>query len=299
MADDRIPVLFDTDIGSDIDDAVALSYLLNQPRCEIVGITCVSGEVNLRARCASAICRAVDRDDIPIHCGSEPSLLRGVRQPKCQQAEALDRWSHRTDFAPATAVDFMRKAIRERPGEITLLSVGPMTNIGLLFATDPEIPSLLKDYVVMAGKFVMDGAPGALSEWNVNCDPEAAAIAYERAPVGMRSVGLDVTMRCQMAADAVRQRFSAAGGALAPTLDFAEVWFRHAQVITFHDPLAATTVFESDLCEWARGQVRVELQGQHTGAVTVFGRSGEGPHQCAVNVDPQRFFDHYFATVGG
>lgn len=63
---DTIPVLFDTDIGSDIDDAVALGYLLNQPRCELVGITTVSGEARERAALADAICRAAGRRDIPI-----------------------------------------------------------------------------------------------------------------------------------------------------------------------------------------------------------------------------------------
>lgn len=297
MASDRIPVILDTDIGTDIDDAVALSYLLRQPRCELVGVACVSGEVAKRASCASALCRSVGRDDVPIVCGSEPSLLRGVRQPKCQQAEALPRWSHRADFEPATAVEWMRQTIRSRPGEITLLSIGPMTNIGLLFATDPEIPSLLAGYVAMAGKFVMSNAPGWLSEWNIICDPEAAAIAYDNAPQDMRSIGLDVTMQCQLDAGEVRDRFTAAGGPLLPTLDMAEVWFRHAPLMTFHDPLAAAAIFEPDICTWAKGNVKVELRGEHTPGVTVFGGDENGRHEVAVAVDRERFFAHYFDVL--
>lgn len=299
MAAERLPVILDTDIGSDIDDAVALAYLLRQPRCELVGVTCVSGEVQQRARLASAVCRAAGRDDVPIFRGAEPSLLRGVKQPRAPQAEALGDWSHATDFAPATAVEWLRQTIRSRPGEITLLSIGPLTNVGLLFALDPEIPSLLGGFMAMAGRFLPGEGPGGFSEWNVLCDPEAAAIAYERAPVGMRSVGLDVTMQCQLPADEVRTRFAAAGGPLAPVAAFAEVWFRHSRLLTFHDPLAAACLFEPDLCGWRTGNVGVEVHGERTAGLTWFQRADDGRHQVADRVDAAGFFAHYFDIVGG
>src|SRR5947209_20096675 len=124
----RLPILFDTDIGSDIDDALALVYLLRQPRCELVGITTVTGEPEKRALLADAVCRAEGRNDVPIHSGSPRPLLREQRQPTAQQAEALAHWPHREAFAAGTAVPFMREVIRARPGEISLLAVGPMTN---------------------------------------------------------------------------------------------------------------------------------------------------------------------------
>lgn len=297
---DRVPVIFDTDIGSDIDDAVALAYLLRQPRCELLGITCASGSQQDRARLADAVCRAAGRDDMPIHCGPEPSLLRGVKQPEARQAAALPNWPHRESFPPSTAVEWMRRTIRDRPGEITLLSVGPMTNIGLLFATDPEIPALLADYVLMGGRFLPTEATAGYAEWNILCDPEAAAIGFDRGPNGMRAVGLDVTLQCRKCADEVRSRFRAAGGPLLPVLDFAEVWFEHHEVVTFHDPLAAATVFEPDLCTWRRGRVRVDTRSELVPGLTVFQPDADhGPHQVAATVDPERFFAHYFAVVGG
>ena len=84
---DRIPVLLDTDIGSDIDDAVALAYLLRQPRCELVGITTVSGDVQKRAALAEVTCRAGGREDIPIHCGRRDVLLNGPGQPNVPDSE--------------------------------------------------------------------------------------------------------------------------------------------------------------------------------------------------------------------
>jgi len=300
MPTGRLPVILDTDIGSDIDDAVALAYLLRQPRCELVGITCVSGQVLDRARLASAVCHAAGRDDVPIHVGAEASLLRGVRQPRAAQAEALAQLAHRDFYPAATAIEWLRETIHSRPGEITLLSIGPLTNVALAFAVDPELPALLGGYMAMAGRFLPHEAPGGFVEWNVFCDPEAGAMVYQRAADGMRSVGLDVTMRCQLAADEVRARFQRAGGPLTPTLAMAEVWFRHGHQVTFHDPLAAACLFEPDLCTWREGTVEVETHGEHTAGLTHF-RPGGDPvrHQVAATVDAARFFAHYFEVVGG
>ncbi|HEX29746.1 TPA: nucleoside hydrolase, partial [Candidatus Poribacteria bacterium] len=98
--DERIPVLLDTDIGSDIDDAVCLAYLLKQPRCELLGVTTVTGEPERRAMLASAICKAAGRDDVPIRSGSADPILVEQRQKKAPQAEVLPRWQHREDFEP-------------------------------------------------------------------------------------------------------------------------------------------------------------------------------------------------------
>src|SRR5438105_11838794 len=95
---ETVPVLLDTDIGSDIDDAVALAYLLRQPRCELVGITTVTGNVIQRAACAEILCRAVGREAVPIHCGAEKPLLFGPGQPNVPQFEAIRHRSPRLDW---------------------------------------------------------------------------------------------------------------------------------------------------------------------------------------------------------
>ena len=89
---------------------------------------------------------------------------------------------------------------------MTLIPIGPLTNIGLLFALDPEIPALLKRWVLMGGRFV-DGPPGGL-EWNAMLDPHATAIAFAANAPGTRAIGLDVTMRCTMPAEECRKRFN-------------------------------------------------------------------------------------------
>src|SRR5271169_3398115 len=93
-----IPILLDTDIGSDIDDAVCLAYLLRQPRCELLGITTVTGEAQKRAMLADAICRAAGRTDIPIHCGAEQPFLIPQQQPQAPQSVILADFPHRSEF---------------------------------------------------------------------------------------------------------------------------------------------------------------------------------------------------------
>jgi inosine-uridine nucleoside N-ribohydrolase len=285
-------VLLDTDIGSDIDDAVCLAYLLAQPDCDLLGITTVTGEAGRRAEMASALCRIAGKD-IPIYPGAEKPLLVEQKQPLAQQAKALERWSHQTFHRASAmeAVDFLRSTIRSQPGEIHLLTIGPLTNAGLLFAIDPEIPALLKSLTMMVGKFQSRGG-----EWNAIGDPHATAIVYRAEAPIHRSTGLDVTLQVRMEAEQVRRRFQAE--LLRPVLDFAEVWFERAKEIVFHDPLAAVTLFEPEVCRFQRGKVEVDLSSPETAGSTLWTPGGPaGPHEVALEVDPARFFKHYFSVV--
>ena len=295
MSDDRIKVILDTDIGSDIDDAVALAYLLSQPRCNLLGITTCTGEAIQRAEMASAMCRHVGRDDIPIHSGAPQALLVDIRQKRAPQAAALGDRNRRRDFPENTAVEFLRQTIRRHPGEVVLLTIGPVTNAALLFATDPEIPALLKSIVLMCGNFFNQ----MRGEWNAINDPHATAIVYGNGrharPPQHVSFGLDVTTRCRMPADDVRKRFTAK--VLQPVRDFAEVWFKHTAELTWHDPLAAACIFERDICHYQQGRVTVSLCEPTLGWTVFDPRSEDKPHTVAADVSPDRFFDHYFEIV--
>ncbi len=286
-------LILDTDIGSDIDDAICLAYLLAQPRCQLLGVTTVSGESDRRAQLVSALCRAAGQAAVPIYPGVEEPILTAQRQPHVPQAAMLDRWPHETEFPQHGAIDFLRRTIRSYPGEITLLGIGPMTNIALLFALDPEIPRLLKRLVLMVGKFTNRLAEETLLEWNALCDPIAIAKLYRTPAAVHRSIGLDVTCQVRMKAAEVRERFQK--GLLRPVLDFAEVWFQERDVITFHDPLAAVSIFDPEVCTFYRGHVEVELTSPRLMGFTHWQLDETGPHEVALEVDAGRFFTHYFS----
>lgn len=294
-----IKILLDTDIGSDIDDAVCLAYLLANPECDLLGVTTVTGEAERRAQMASALC-AVAGKKIPIYPGREEPLLPGLAwQPKAPQASALSRWAHDEYFPKGKAIEFLSQTIRANPGEVILLTIGPLTNAAALFAVDAEIPSLLKGLVMMCGVFTNRQAGVGPLEWNAMLDPVATAIVYRSLVKIHRSIGLDVTTQVTMPAAEVRNRFQTP--LLRPVLDFAEVWFQHANQITFHDPLAAATIFDDELCTFERGRVDVELKSErllgmtHWSGANINLPTAAGPHEIALGVKPQRFIDHYFS----
>jgi len=265
----------------------------------LLGITTVTGQAIDRARMCSAMCRVAGRDEIPIHPGHEKPMLLNQRQPEAGQARALANWPHRESFPVGEAIEFLRRTIRANPGEVTLLGIAPMTNIGLLFALDPEIPGLLKRLVLMNGHFSMQaGSHGGYGpvEWNSGGDPHATAIVYNAKPPVHRSVGIDITTRVTMNAAQVKARFKAK--LLEPVLDFAGIWFGHADRMTFHDPLAAATIFDDQICQFKSGKVTVELGSEQLAGFTHW-RPGEADayHEVAVDVNADRFFEHYFAVV--
>lgn len=286
-------ILLDTDIGMDVDDAVCLAYLLAHPRCDLVGITTVTGEAEKRAMLASAICRAAGRD-VPIFPGADNPLIVPQKQKEAPQAAALLRWDHQRHFPRGMAVEFMRQSIRAHPGEVWLLAIGPLTNLGLLFSVDPEIPALLKGVVLMGGYYFQRLENTNPIEWNISGDPHAAEIVFRARPPLHRAIGLDVTTRVVMEAAAVRENFKAP--LLQPVLDMAEIWFAgYYPSITFHDPLAAATIFDPELCRFAAGNVGIELDEPKQRGLTRWQAGAAGPHQVAESVDPERYFHHFFS----
>lgn len=288
-------ILLDTDIGTDVDDAVCLAYLLSHTDCELLGITTVTGEVEKRASLASVLCKAA-RKEIPIYPGADRTMRGDQRQPLAQQAAVLPRWPHETDFPKGHAVDFLANTIRSHPGEVTLLTVGPLTNAGTLFSQHPDVAELLAGLVLMGGNFDETGPEAGRIEWNIAGDLQASEITY-KAPVHLhRSLGLNVTQQVMLSADEVREKFTAP--LLRPVLDMAEIWFAgFYPSITFHDPLAAATIFEPDLCSYQEGIVQLDLSDKP--GKTLWQPGGpDVPHQAALTVDVDRYFEHFFQIVG-
>jgi purine nucleosidase len=288
-------ILLDTDIGTDVDDAVALAYLLCHPDCELLGITTVTGEAEKRASLASVLCRAAGKD-IPIYPGADHPMQGPQRQPIAQQAASLPRWPHQTDFPKGQAVDFLADTIRSHPGEVTLLTIGPLTNAGLLFSKHPDVAELLAGLVMMGGNFDETGPEGQRIEWNVTGDPVASEITYHALVRLHRSLGLNVTQKVMMSAEDVRTKFTAP--LLRPVLDMAQIWFAgFYPFITYHDPLAAATIFEPDLCAYEQGTVTLDTTDKP--GKTLWQPGGaDAPHQVAMRVDVDRYFQHFFDIIG-
>lgn len=290
-------IWLDTDIGSDIDDAICLAYLLKQstgpnPACKLLGISTVTGQAEKRAMLASSLCRAAGLSSVPIYPGCERTLIGRLMQPDVQQAEVLERFDHEKVFPKNQHIQRMIDAIRSQPGEVTLLVVGPLTNIALLFIADPEIPYLLKELVLMGGVFSWLWPGVGPCEFNARNDPYATAVVYEAPVKDHRTVGLDATVQVKLSATEIRKRFN--HPLLRMVLEMAEIWFKTVDTIQFNDPLAAASLFSDRLCGFERGQVEVELASSRVRGMTHWKQQDDGPHQVAFRTWPDRYFKHFF-----
>lgn len=304
-------VLFDFDIGTEVDDAIALAYLLANPECELVGITTSCGESIKRAELASMICHAAGKK-VPIHAGCENPILIQQMETTAPQASVLKNWKHESGFLPNTAIPFMQKVIRDNPGEITLIATAPMTNLGILFAMDPELPQLLSGIMLMCGAptysrsdnvsenlsameredIVRMLSSKGILENNSIVDPHATHLVY-RAPVkDHKTIGVNVSSRVTMTPEEARRRFQ--HPILKAVMAIAGEWFKDEERVSFHDPVAAVCVFNDDVCSYKRGTIDVELESRLLAGFTVFHEDAQGPHQVAWDIDEQKFFEHLF-----
>ena len=288
-----VKVLLDTDIGTDIDDAICLTYLLANPNCDLLGITTVTGEPEKRAMLTSSLCMLAGKD-IPIYPGTAEPLIIEQQQKIAQQAKSLEKWKHRKDFPKGQAIEFIRRIIRENPGEVILLTIGPLTNIGLLFKVDEEIPSLLKGLVMMCGYFQHKIEGWNRVEWNANGAYHASDIVYRSNVKMHRSIGIDVTSTIMMDSKEFKEKFSAE--IFKPLQDYVQHWYDYSHTVTYHDPLAATTIFNDKICGFGKGNVSIELNDPDTAGLTKWEKNQNGRHEIATTVNNEEFFKEYFSV---
>jgi purine nucleosidase len=207
----RIPIILDVDTG--IDDSLALLYAAASPEAELVAVTCVAGNVDARQVAANtlAVLELAGRGDVEVALGREVPLVRPlVTTPETHGPRGLGY----AELPPASrtisdrhAVDLLIAEARARPGEITLVTVGPLTNLAVALLREPDLPRLFRAYVLMGGAYRSPGNTAPTTEWNIAVDPDAAKVVFagwtaarEADPSIARPValGLDVTERAKI-----------------------------------------------------------------------------------------------------
>jgi len=280
----RIRILLDTDIGTDVDDAFALALILHSPELELLGVTTVSGDTQARARLAAKMLWEAGRPNLPVAAG-EP----GPSQPMDQT-----RWADGFTGPPLTsekAVDLMKREIERRPGEITLVAIGELTNVAALLKSDPSIGKKIKRLVLMGGaiahSYGKDLQP--VAEWNIKSNP-AAAQAVFASGIPILMAPLDVTAMLQLDAAARHGIFTR----LTPTTNALTLLYHlwNQETPTLFDPMAVALIIDPSLCELKELAIEVDAQG--------FTRVVEGKPAnatVALHTDPKRFFEFYLRRV--
>ncbi|WP_285723824.1 nucleoside hydrolase [Psychromicrobium xiongbiense] len=285
-----LPVIISTDPG--IDDAVALALAFSSPELEVLAVAATAGNVSLEqatVNTAALLDLLGVAADFPVHTGAASPLTGGERiaDEPVHGAGGLGGVSLPASDRPILpdAVAQMARLILDRPGEVVLLAIGPLTDVALLFERFPETIQALGSLVIMGGAVFSQGNVTLSAEFNFFADPEAAALVLER---GQRIalVPLDVTRQALVTrAMAVELATlpSPAGEIGTMLLDMCNTMVARGRpdVAVMHDALAVAAVLEDSLITWQEASATVELNGTLTrGAVVadIRGVSGRMPN---------------------
>lgn len=261
--------IIDTDIGDDIDDALALALALNTPQIELIGVTTVFLDTLKRARIAKKLLHLWDVH-IPVYAGiAKGNTGHDVNQVPCQYTPDLEI----PEFAPENdprvdggdgAVEFLLWNARTYAEELTIVAVGPLTNVAEAFRRDPEAMGKVR-IVLMGGCFYRQ-----FSEWNILCDPGAAKVVLE-GKGNVTCVGIEVTE--QTVVSQQQQEFLMQP-AKEPRYDYlAELVRLHynytGRKACLHDPLTVYYAAHPEVLETERLVIRVETSGDICAGMTV------------------------------
>jgi purine nucleosidase len=259
-------IVLDTDIGDDIDDALALALVLNSPEIDLLGITTVFGDTQKRAQLAKHLLHVFRREDIPIAIGIGQPLQQRHPPSGVAQAEILgDYPPQRETFSALSGPELLiQKALEPNEQHLTLVCIGPLTNVAMAILIEPRITMSIRKIIMMGGS---SGIP--LPEWNVRSDVKAAQIVFQSGiPVTM--IGLNVTTRCQLSrGDLARLRENKAEQTQL-LYQLITIWQRHRPRWHpgrpyLHDPLTLAALCTPDLFRWQEMPVLVLKRGPFGG----------------------------------
>jgi purine nucleosidase len=249
--------ILDTDIGDDIDDAFALALVLRSPEIKLLGIETAFGDTELRARLVDRYLKAVGRTDIPVLAGKATPHNNIFTQAAYAEREPARK--HKD------GVQFLLDQIKAHPGEVTLIAIGPLVNVGEAIRRDPETFKKLKRVVMMGGSVYRGYGQGRPPEpeWNIKLDPEAAKLLFgSGVPIFM--MPLDSTQIPLGPAE--RDRLFSFGSPLTDQLtllyhQWAAMNEGHSPTPTLFDPVAAAYAVKPELCPVKPVRIEVDDKG--------------------------------------
>ncbi|MDO5285416.1 MAG: nucleoside hydrolase [Actinomycetia bacterium] len=306
------PVIIDTDPG--IDDAIALTLAAASPELTLLGVTTVGGNTGLETTTSNAlrILHLLGRDDVPVAAGAARALVHdqpladtAIHGPGGLGGVELALPGRQAD--PRGALALMVELIESSPEPVTLLAIGPLTNVALLAAARPDVYARLERLVIMGGGVHLTGNRSPAAEFNIWFDPEAAARVFA-AGVPVTMVGLDVTQKALFApSDWDRLRGPGAGPvaqAVTGMIDFYGSFYRSflgTDATAQHDALAVTALVKPELVTTEHVWVGVETSGMYTRGMTVADLRGVWKRQpnthVALDVDAPGYIDFLVSRI--
>ncbi len=309
----RRKIIIDTDPGQD--DAFAILFALGSPEeLDVVAVTAVGGNVPLAltSRNALKVLELAGRPDIPVYAGCPGPIVKKLKTAEYVHGptglDGADLPEPTTPLQPEHAVDFLVRAIMAAPeGELTVCTLGPMTNLAMAMAMEPRIIPRLREVVLMGGGFFQGGNATPAAEFNIFVDPHAAHIVFESgAPVTMCPI--DCTYSALMTVewlDALRATGKRAAIEAANLADFYRQYGGHKFPTTarpIHDACVTGYLLAPQLYEQRQCNVTIDIVSPETIGMTIvdwWGVTGKREN-CKVlrRIDPEPFFALMLERIG-
>ncbi len=268
----RMPIIMDVDTG--IDDAVAIMLALSSEKLDVKGITVVAGNQTIDKTLYNtlAVVQYLKKSEIPVARGAEKPLMK----PQIIAGETHGETGLGTAKLPAPtikeneldAVSFLRKTLEESDEKITLVPVGPLTNIALLFLSYPHVKEKIEKIVVMGGG-AFEGNASAVTEFNIIVDPEAAKIVFDSGvPIVM--CGLDVTMRAYTTKGDIKKikdTNTIAGDFCAKAFEhYYDMYVKNSYLdgCAVHDAVAISYLINKEIIKTKSANIKVDIDGAET-----------------------------------
>jgi purine nucleosidase len=222
------------DVDTGIDDSLAILYACASADADLLAVTCVHGNVGLQdvERNSRQVLELAGRTDVEVAAGRNRPLLRPLDiSPETHGPHGIGYAELPEPSVPLSerhAPDLIVAEARRRPGELVLVTLGPLTNLAIAVLQEPRLPKLLRRWVLMGGSFGVPGNTTPTTEWNIHCDPEAARIAFDAwqsaidadpAIPRALALGLDVTEKAKLTPDHVVALARRAGSTPDDSLD--------------------------------------------------------------------------------
>ncbi len=300
-----MPLILDVDTGTD--DALALAYAHANPNIELVAATTVAGNIGVDLATANtlAVLDYVGANDVPVYRGASHPLVRPHRDAIYFHHEngmggaQIPASSREVGEYKGPAV--MIRLAKQRPGEITLVCLGPLTNLAIALNVEPAMTELLAGVVLMGGAYNVPGNTTPAAEFNILVDPEAAEQVFAAPFRRVTAVGLDVTEQVRLTTTDWKHALENAA-ALHPTAALlGEVGrFAYGELgrdsFALHDPLAVAAALDPDLISREEAAIAVDTtNGDSLGQTRIV---GPGRVNVAIAVDVERALRDFRETVG-
>lgn len=311
-------IILDTDLamgerGSEIDDGFALALALADPDITVELVTTVNGNTDVETATLLSL-ELLERLD-----SGEVRVVRGAAAPLAHPADArtappaiTERYGHRRP-EPGYAAAEIVNLVMAHPGEITIVAIGPLTNVAAALALEPRLARAAREIVIMGGIFLGQTLTSTMpGEFNVWVDPEAAH-AVLHCGAGLRWVGLDVTRQVRLTREHAAQMTAASGRFSAFAGEFTTAWIEHQAArhpgdpdrgrwCAMHDPLAVAALTHPDLLTWTPAYVDIVTgRGLARGVmVTDLLTADQAPQpncRIATAVDAHQFMNHFLTSI--